>query len=156
MEGPYACEFPFCNKIYLNKSILKRHIQAFHSSVGRFRCSLCGKNLASKQNLKEHSYIHTGQKPYECLEPGCEETFRQGTHLSAHKREKHFALNTRSILLTSDLSISYLTSQISKILNNSHLIYLYQSPDPSTLNSLKLPPINDSHQILSVLKPLLN
>lgn len=73
----------------MNNSILKRHIQAIHNDQKRFQCTACGKCLASRQNLKEHMFIHTGEKPYRCLVEGCGASFRQGTHLSAHKKNEH-------------------------------------------------------------------
>jgi uncharacterized Zn-finger protein len=51
-----------------------------------FKCPYCHKNLSSRQNLKEHVNIHTGNKPYQCDEPGCGKQFRQGSLLSIHKR----------------------------------------------------------------------
>ncbi|OMJ73404.1 hypothetical protein SteCoe_27913 [Stentor coeruleus] len=51
-----------------------------------FKCKFCFKNLSSRQNLREHMYIHTGEKPYACNEPGCEQKFRQGSLLSIHKK----------------------------------------------------------------------
>ena len=86
MKELYRCTEPGCLKVYVNSAILKRHWQAFHSSTKKFQCMACHKSLASRQNLKEHSYIHTGEKPYSCTEQGCKMSFRQGTHLSAHKK----------------------------------------------------------------------
>ena len=86
MKEIYKCTFTGCSKVYVNSAILKRHVQAFHSTVNKFQCKVCNKSLASRQNLKEHSYIHTGEKPYVCKEHGCKMSFRQGTHLSAHKK----------------------------------------------------------------------
>jgi uncharacterized Zn-finger protein len=86
MKDLFKCTVPDCNKVYVNKAILKRHFQAFHENSGKFQCKVCRKNLASRQNLKEHSFIHSGLKPYACKELGCRASFRQGTHLSAHKK----------------------------------------------------------------------
>jgi len=52
----------------------------------KLRCSHCNKFLSSKQNLREHLYIHTGEKPYVCDEPECGESFRQGSLYSIHKK----------------------------------------------------------------------
>lgn len=49
-------------------------------------CRFCNKTFSSKQTLREHLYIHSGEKPYKCNEPGCQESFRQGSLLSIHKR----------------------------------------------------------------------
>ncbi|OMJ88506.1 hypothetical protein SteCoe_9542 [Stentor coeruleus] len=51
-----------------------------------FKCKYCYRNLSSRQNLKEHIYIHTGEKPYVCTEIGCKQSFRQGSLLSIHKK----------------------------------------------------------------------
>ncbi|OMJ77508.1 hypothetical protein SteCoe_22906 [Stentor coeruleus] len=51
-----------------------------------FKCKYCHRNLSSRQNLKEHIYIHTGEKPYVCTETGCGKSFRQGSLLSIHKK----------------------------------------------------------------------
>ena len=89
MRSKFTCPHTSCRKSYVNSSILKRHIQAFHNDQKRFKCQTCGKCLASQQNLKEHSYIHSGEKPYKCPYQGCSANFRQGTHLSAHKKMCH-------------------------------------------------------------------
>lgn len=92
MNSKFDCPYPTCKKSYVSNTILKRHIQATHNLEKRFRCSVCGKCLASQQNLTEHSYIHTGEKPYICQVPRCNFASRQGTHLSAHKRLYHSEL----------------------------------------------------------------
>lgn len=62
-------------------------VQAFPAaSLRKFQCAHCFKVLSSKQNFKEHSYIHTGEKPFCCPEPGCQERFRQGSQLSVHRK----------------------------------------------------------------------
>ena len=50
------------------------------------KCKFCSKILSSRQNFREHLYIHTGERPYVCKEPGCGEAFRQGSLLSIHKK----------------------------------------------------------------------
>lgn len=117
MRTIYICQHQDCGRSYVNNSILKRHIQAFHNSEKKFQCSHCGKCLASRQNLKEHLYIHTGEKPYKCPYPGCTSTFRQGTHLSAHKRSEHsetHALVTTGVVEQYQIDLNYLTKLISK------------------------------------------
>ena len=32
----------------------------------RFKCDVCGKGFGSKESLKDHRNIHTGEKPYKC------------------------------------------------------------------------------------------
>jgi hypothetical protein len=53
--------------------------------LSRF-CITCKKEFSSKQTLREHLYVHSGERPYKCTIPGCNESFRQGSLLSIHKR----------------------------------------------------------------------
>ncbi|OMJ75478.1 hypothetical protein SteCoe_25364 [Stentor coeruleus] len=64
-------------------------LQDGKSSKQKYKCKYCFKELSSRQNLREHVYIHTEEKPYACTEPGCGELFRQGSLLSIH-RKIHF------------------------------------------------------------------
>ena len=52
----------------------------------KFKCKYCFRDMSSRQNLREHLYIHTGEKPYICTESGCGQKFRQGSLLSIHKK----------------------------------------------------------------------
>jgi uncharacterized Zn-finger protein len=47
---------------------------------------ICFKSFALAQYLKEHTYIHTGQKPFTCEHPGCGRQFRQAGKLSMHRK----------------------------------------------------------------------
>ncbi|OMJ81754.1 hypothetical protein SteCoe_17693 [Stentor coeruleus] len=82
----FQCKFMGCTKSYSSKYNLRRHIESNHSKVKRFRCRKCGKYLSSKQNLQEHRYTHTQEKPYVCKEPLCGKAFRQSSQLSNHKK----------------------------------------------------------------------
>lgn len=59
-------------------------------------CSYCHKRLSSKQCLREHIYIHTGEKPYVCTEPGCKKSYRQGSLLTIHRKVHEGILNLTS------------------------------------------------------------
>lgn len=48
-------------------------------------CTICQKILSSKQNLKQHMNIHTGNKPYSCTYPGCTSSYKHASQLSSHK-----------------------------------------------------------------------
>ncbi|CAG9316815.1 unnamed protein product [Blepharisma stoltei] len=61
-------------------------MESLHSENKKYQCSYCSKALSSKQNLREHMFTHSGEKPYVCKEKGCGIRFRQGSQLSAHKR----------------------------------------------------------------------
>lgn len=64
----------------------KHGTSSFHTDSRHLQCEICSKTLSSKQNLKEHLNIHSGNKPYACPYPNCQGTFRQTSQLSNHKK----------------------------------------------------------------------
>ena len=80
----YVCPYEACGKSYSAHVNLKRHVDCIHLRLKDFTCHFCAKQLSSKQNFREHMYIHTGEKPFVC--GICGDTFRQGSQLSQHKK----------------------------------------------------------------------
>lgn len=80
----FPCSYTACSKIYSSFVNLKRHMDCIHLRLKDFTCTVCGKRLSSKQNYREHLYIHTGEKPFYCVRCGL--SFRQGSQLSQHKK----------------------------------------------------------------------
>jgi len=92
-EKRHTCTFPLCGKIYSTHWNLNQHICRFHLELKQFRCVHCSKAFASKQNLNQHTNIHSGTRPFRCPAPGCSEAFRYGSQLWQHKRI-HKAVNS--------------------------------------------------------------
>lgn len=85
MKRPFFCKRPGCTKSYTTRFSLRRHMTS-HQSVKQHVCVLCFKSFTLAQYLKEHTYIHTGQKPFQCDYPGCDRSFRQAGKLSMHRK----------------------------------------------------------------------
>ena len=81
----YCCMIPGCDKAYSTKFNLKRHVETIHLRKKRHQCTICYRWFASKQNLSEHTNLHTGAKPFSCSI--CGKLFRQVSQLSLHKRK---------------------------------------------------------------------
>ena len=84
----YCCMFENCNKEYRSKFNLKRHVQVYHLRAKQVQCHVCFKFFRIQQNLIEHSYIHTQDKPYSCR--FCGEKFRHKSSHLKHERSFHY------------------------------------------------------------------
>lgn len=82
----YECYYNGCASSFNSKYNLKRHINSKHLGLRKFSCNVCGKTLASKQNLREHEYIHLDIKPFACDFVGCKKSYRQSSQLSIHRK----------------------------------------------------------------------
>jgi len=49
-------------------------------------CQNCGKRFSLAQNLKEHKYSHTKERPYTCGIKDCKRSFKHPSELSLHRR----------------------------------------------------------------------
>jgi uncharacterized Zn-finger protein len=73
-----------CHRKYNSKYNLKRHVETVHLRLNKHTCKQCQHQFASKQNLREHEYMHTGAKPFVC--EVCKLCFRQASQRSLHRR----------------------------------------------------------------------
>ncbi|CAH2089995.1 unnamed protein product [Euphydryas editha] len=83
-ERPYTCLS--CDKKYKDSGSLKRHTERNHLKDGRerkFICEICGKGFFSKNDIKIHMRVHTGDTPYACAE--CPARFTQINSLQRHQ-----------------------------------------------------------------------
>mmetsp|Transcript_836 Transcript_836/g.1900 ORF Transcript_836/g.1900 Transcript_836/m.1900 type:complete len:159 (+) Transcript_836:492-968(+) len=85
----YRCYYDRCTRTYSSKYNLRRHVNSTHLRIRSFTCEKCDKKFTSKQSLKEHFYIHTGEKPFTCFEIGCNKRFRQASQLNVHRKKVH-------------------------------------------------------------------
>jgi len=59
----------------------------------RYECATCGKTFTTSGHVARHNRIHTGEKNFQCPEPGCSQRFsRQDNcmqHYRTHKSHAH-------------------------------------------------------------------
>ena len=53
-----------------------------NDSKRKHECLECGKRFPTPSKLQRHSFIHTGEKPYNC--PHCPKSYSQLVHLKNH------------------------------------------------------------------------
>ena len=71
----FACFSANSHKHYNMKFKLQRHIS--------YICHYCRKRIPSKQSSREHGYIHTNEKPFQCRFSACS---KRSSQLAAHHK----------------------------------------------------------------------
>ncbi|XP_033764285.1 zinc finger protein 134-like [Pecten maximus] len=76
---------PTCSKGFKSKQQLAQH-SLVHSGIRKYICSYCDKAFKQLCHLQQHTRIHTGEKPYKCSFEGCDRAFAQMANLHHHMR----------------------------------------------------------------------
>ena len=72
-----------CNKLFSNKSNLRKHIKSVHEKI-KFTREICGKELSRKDKLQRHKKtVHSRSSEFECAV--YEKKFSRKENLLAHK-----------------------------------------------------------------------
>src|SRR5277367_272447 len=58
-------ECTICGKAFKRLGYLKQHSR-IHTGDKPFKCGVCGKCFNRKGNLKKHKMAHIGEKPFKC------------------------------------------------------------------------------------------
>jgi uncharacterized Zn-finger protein len=61
----FNCRESGCGKELSSKYNLKRHVECCHEGLRRFQCHVCFKLFSSKQNVKEHMFLHEQEEDRE-------------------------------------------------------------------------------------------
>ncbi|XP_072777132.1 uncharacterized protein [Taeniopygia guttata] len=74
---------PGAVKGFKDRSCLIKH-QVIHTGERPYECLECGKSFGWSSHLRTHQRIHTGERPYEC--PQCGKRFQTSSDLLVHER----------------------------------------------------------------------
>ncbi|XP_055529899.1 zinc finger protein 22-like [Wyeomyia smithii] len=87
-ERPYACDT--CPKAFKQSNELKDHKTSAHSESGQrrqFSCTICGKQLGTRNGWYVHMKVHRGEKNHNCL--FCKKRFVTSGELTSHLKHIH-------------------------------------------------------------------
>ncbi|KAL8568063.1 hypothetical protein ACOMHN_000287 [Nucella lapillus] len=74
-----------CLKGFRTKQQLIQH-SLVHSNVRKYTCTYCDRTFKQLSHLQQHTRIHTGEKPYACRYEDCDRAFAQMSNLQHHMR----------------------------------------------------------------------
>lgn len=79
-EKTEICEV--CNKTFVNKSVLARHMRIHTGDVMSYKCPICNKVCTSLNNMNTHLTVHSDERPFQCS--SCSRSFKSEGNLRKH------------------------------------------------------------------------
>jgi uncharacterized Zn-finger protein len=84
-----------CPMKYIQKTQLRKHMDAIHLMKKDYTCPICGKSYSRDTTLSKHMFVHKVEKDVECSICG----FRTHTkpkldrHMKSHTGERNYSCN---------------------------------------------------------------
>ncbi|XP_074661732.1 uncharacterized protein LOC141914442 [Tubulanus polymorphus] len=82
-KSPAAKQCSICQRTFVNRQCLSKHMQEVHKTNKLFSCELCDYTCSRKPMLRLHMRTHTGEKPHKCDQ--C--TFASADHNSLRRHK---------------------------------------------------------------------
>lgn len=94
-EKSFKCPVASCPQRYATRYNVQRHLNSAHPGFVLNECQRCKQVLSSRQALRQHYAIHTGERPYRCQ--FCLQQFRQSSQLSQHRKQHYLQVRQMPI-----------------------------------------------------------
>ena len=153
----FACRYNHCTKSYSTKYSLQRHCSIRHNKSKRFTCRYCKRILSSNQNLKEHLFTHSNEKPLKCPYFGCFKEFRQSSQMSSHKKVHVLASKKSTNHCVHIEALKVKNKQLTELLRSYERIGVNDSQEfMNCQDSLNIPVIFSPRQLELILAQFKN
>ena len=111
---------------------------------------MCSKRFSLDFNLRTHLRIHTGEKPYACIHPGCFKRFSQSSNLTAHEKTHQLismsTINSNGRMLTPIQALTQQPFAMKPVFTYNPLNDLLQNEYSGTLNIKNLQHLNKIYE----------
>lgn len=144
----FLCMHPGCGKSFTDNAHLRDHTFV-HTGEKSLSCELCGKSFARLSTLHDHQRVHSGERPYCCSQPGCEKRYSSRAALRFHIAS-HAA--TRRSIVDPDRPSAIAPSAVS-LPPASDSLMLHRSSAHETRRSPILQPITQPQHRSGVTSP---
>lgn len=79
----FLCMHPGCGKSFTDNAHLRDHTFV-HTGERSRRCAECGRTFARLSTLHDHQRVHSGERPYGCPRAGCDKRYSSRAALRFH------------------------------------------------------------------------
>lgn len=94
-SGPKQRQCSICKDVFDDAHVLRKHSLTHISVSSSKQCPFCKRDSKNRRNLLRHMSVHTGDKPFSCID--CGKQFYLDAYLKLH-REKCSAHQTRPLI----------------------------------------------------------
>lgn len=144
-EKCYKCPVQECRQHYATRYNVRRHLSSAHPGFIPNECPRCQRVLSSRQNLRQHLAIHTGDRPYQCQ--FCLQYFRQSSQLSLHRKQHYMEAREMPVAKVCSRQLTQLLAQtgVSAELRDTEMLQKAISEGFRLPDLLKEPQTDTSH-----------
>lgn len=145
----FLCMHPGCGKSFTDNAHLRDHTFV-HTGEKSLNCELCGKSFARLSTLHDHQRVHSGERPYSCSHVGCEKRYSSRAALRFHIAGHASSRRTATCEVNSSTTI---TRSVTQLPPASESLLFHRSSADQSRRSPILQPGTQQHKTAATSPP---